>query len=212
MSRRADSTQDPRRRRTVVCEHLRINQKPVTDPAQQAALWNAIPALGLHTNSLRSHHVRALPVMRCAMQNQTVTPMWGTDVCLTNWGRECPYKIEGLPVTILYRGVRSASGVRTVQRTARRPAPNGTISDITRLRDARNLLNRSDRFGWDGDLLPEREQLALALLADHTTLTQALAHYGALARGPVAGFADVWLYTNHDLAEWLATQPAHLER
>lgn len=200
MTRRPDSTQDPRRRRTVVCEHLRINRQPVTDPAQKAALWGAIPYNGLQSNSNNSHHVRALPIMRCAIQNDILSPTWGTDVCLTTWGRTCPHK----PVAVtVYRGTRPAPLARAAYRIHR---PVTGAATVRQLDDARRILDRSERFGWGDDALADREQLALAILADHAKITTALAHYAALARGPITQFAQNWILTSTNLADWLASQ------
>lgn len=111
---------------------------------------------------------------------------------------------------IAYDGFRMAGGQPMVSRTvwlpvARRLDWDDETHEVAQggnLKLARTVAHRADRFDWGEDAKArEREQLAIALIADAIGADVARAWYQDVARTLIVTLPDRWRLTGHDIGD-----------
>jgi hypothetical protein len=76
---------EPRRRRSATCPHLRLDGAPVLVGDLERYRKRSYRA----DLDLRRHDLRCLQRPRAPL-----SPDWANDVCLSSWARTCPFRAE----------------------------------------------------------------------------------------------------------------------
>lgn len=77
----------PRRRRTHVCPHLRVEGAAVTlERVRDWTIQRGGPTIAPALQRL---------AIWCGQRRERVSPKYADDVCTSSWGRGCPFLPEG---------------------------------------------------------------------------------------------------------------------
>lgn len=73
----------PRRRRTIVCAHLRIDGQPVS--LGQVRWWTSQQPLPTVVSWIKGR------LLGCNVRRTELSAPWVDDICTSSWGRDCPF-------------------------------------------------------------------------------------------------------------------------